>query len=55
MLSGLDHPGYGIGDKLVSSELGFEFTRLDLLSEMNEISLGTLDIAALQVFIWRKS
>ena len=45
---GLDHPGYGIGDKLVSSELGFEFTRLDLLSEMNEISLGTLDIAALQ-------
>ena len=45
---GLDHPGYGIGDKLVSSELGFEFTRLDLISEMNEISLGTLDIAALQ-------
>ena len=45
---GLDHPGYGLGDKLDSSELGFEFTRLDLLSEMNEISLGTLDIAALQ-------
>ena len=45
---GLDHPGYGVGDKLDSSELGFESTRLDLISEMNEISLGTLDIAALQ-------
>jgi hypothetical protein len=45
---GLDHPGYGIGDKLDSSELGFESTRLDLISEMDQISLGTLDVAALQ-------
>jgi Ca2+-binding RTX toxin-like protein len=46
---GLKHPGYDGGPMITTaSELGFEFTRMDSLIALDEISLGILDIAALQ-------
>ena len=46
---GLKHPG---SDRVpiltVDSELGYEFTRMHLLQAMDEVSIGTLDLAALQ-------
>jgi len=46
---GLKHPGYDGGPMLtVDSELGYEFTRMDIIQTMDEVSIGTLDLAALQ-------
>ena len=45
---GLKHPGYGPDPILSDIELGFEFTRMMLLNEMDQISIGILDVAALQ-------
>jgi|TARA_B110000879_G_scaffold202806_1_gene279630 Ca2+-binding RTX toxin-like protein len=44
---GLKHPGYSPAGETIITETGFEFTRLDLLSTMDQISIGTLDLAAL--------
>tara|TARA_B110000967_G_C18895857_1_gene570607 strand:- start:3416 stop:3850 length:435 start_codon:yes stop_codon:yes gene_type:complete len=41
---GLQHPGYSPAGETIITETGFEFTRLDLLSTMGQINIGTLDI-----------
>ena len=46
---GLKHPGADGGPMLtVDSELEYEFTRMHLIQTMDKISIGTLDLAALQ-------